>query len=157
MMPIPAYGLSGVFVFRNERTYRQSWLRRWPVLLIVGVVIGGYIKLGQPVAGGLTLVAFLLYAWRMAQECFVTQVELAADDITVRYYKQFRRQKATLFIADIRVTDPREPTYMLELFGIHRLYLTGTTIRFLLSTADGFTPTQLQQLYSELVGDEVST
>ncbi|WP_155833017.1 hypothetical protein [Hymenobacter swuensis] len=144
-------------MFRNARTYRQSWLRRWPVLLIVGVGVGGYIQLGQPVAGGLMLVTLLLYAWRMARECFVTQVKLTADDITVHYYKRFHRQKATLPIADTHVTDPREPTYMLELFGIHHLYLTCGTARFLLSTTDGFTPAQLHQLYDELVGDEHST
>ena len=126
-------------------------------MLIVGVVVGGYIKLGQPVAGGLTLVTLLLYAWRMAQQCFVTQVKLIDDTITLHYHQQFRRQKTTLPIADTRVTNPREPTYMLELFGIHHLYMTCVTAHFLLSTADGFTPTQLQQLYDELVGDEAST
>jgi hypothetical protein len=156
-MPIPAYEHSGVSIFHNARTYRQSWLRRWPVLLIIGVGVGGYIQLGQPAAGGLMLVTSLLYAWHMAQECFVTQVELTADDITVRYYKQFHCHKATLPIADTRVTDPREPTYMLELFGIHSFYLTCGPARFLLSTTDGFKPTQLQQLYDELIGDEHST
>jgi len=47
--------------------------------------------------------------------------------------------------------------YLLELFGIHRLYLQCSPARFLLSTTDGFTPAQLQQLYDELVGDEHST
>ena len=80
-------GYSTAASFRNARTYRQSWLRRWPVVLIVGVIVGGYIKLGQLVAGGLMLITLLLYVWRMTQQCFVTQVELTAEDITVRYYK----------------------------------------------------------------------
>lgn len=146
--PIRPASAPGPLQLVNARSYAQLWLRELPLLLLA-LGLCAWAALSGYAGPALAVAALgLLY---LAQDQHPQRVVLTADTITLTYYQRFGVRQLTWPRADTEVAELSKPGSLLSSRAVYELRLTHAGKGFTLSTADGFTQAQLQQLYDELV------